>query len=60
MTVGTPRPAIPAASARPFRSLVAPLCLAQALVVRTGQRLAAPAERGAKSTPRGARSKAAR
>jgi DNA-binding MurR/RpiR family transcriptional regulator len=32
-------------SSRPFRSLVAPLCLAQALVVSTGQRLAAPAGR---------------
>ena len=30
-------------STRPFRSLVAPLCLAQALVVSTGQQLAAPA-----------------
>ena len=35
-------------SSRPFRSLVAPLCLAQALVVSTGQRLAAPAK-GAKA-----------
>jgi DNA-binding MurR/RpiR family transcriptional regulator len=30
-------------SSRPFRSLVAPLCLAQALVVSTGHRLAAGA-----------------
>jgi len=40
-------------SSRPFRSLVAPLCLAQALVVSTGQRLAAPAKR-AKTAKRGA------
>jgi DNA-binding MurR/RpiR family transcriptional regulator len=39
-------------SSRPFRSLVAPLCLAQALVVSTGQRLAAPAK-GAKKAGRG-------
>jgi DNA-binding MurR/RpiR family transcriptional regulator len=32
-------------SSRPFRSLVAPLCLAQALVVSTGQRLAAPTKK---------------
>ena len=36
-------------SSRPFRSLVAPLCLAQALVVSTGQRLAAPAKGSKKS-----------
>jgi len=47
-------------SSRPFRSLVAPLCLAQALVVHTGQRLAAPSERGAKPARRGSRGKAAR
>jgi DNA-binding MurR/RpiR family transcriptional regulator len=41
-------------SSRPFRSLVAPLCLAQALVVSTGQRLAAPAKRAKKSGRRGA------
>ena len=41
-------------SSRPFRSLVAPLCLAQALVVSTGQRLAAPAGREKKSARRGA------
>jgi len=40
-------------SSRPFRSLVAPLCLAQALVVSTGQRLAAPAGREKKSVRRG-------
>ena len=34
-------------SARPFRSLVAPLCLAQALVVSTGHQLAAAAPGGA-------------
>jgi len=39
-------------SSRPFRSLVAPLCLAQALVFSTGQRLAAPAK-GAKKAGRG-------
>ncbi|NRF70866.1 MurR/RpiR family transcriptional regulator [Aquincola sp. S2] len=42
-------------SSRPFRSLVAPLCLAQALVVSTGHRLAEqgsakPAARTAKTT----------
>ena len=41
-------------SSRPFRSLVAPLCLAQALVVSTGQRLAAPAGREKKAMRRGA------
>jgi len=41
-------------SSRPFRSLVAPLCLAQALVVSTGQRLAAPAKRATKAGRRGA------
>ena len=41
-------------SSRPFRSLVAPLCLAQALVVSTGQRLAAPAKGTKKSGRRGA------
>jgi DNA-binding MurR/RpiR family transcriptional regulator len=41
-------------SSRPFRSLVAPLCLAQALVVSTGQRLAAPAKRAKKSGRGGA------
>ena len=41
-------------SSRPFRSLVAPLCLAQALVVSTGQRLAAPAGREKKAARRGA------
>ena len=40
-------------SSRPFRSLVAPLCLAQALVVSTGQRLAAPAGREKKAVRRG-------
>jgi len=39
-------------SSRPFRSLVAPLCLAQALVVSTGQRLAAPAGREKQSARR--------
>jgi len=41
-------------SARPFRSLVAPLCLAQALVVSIGQRLAAPAKGAKKAVRRGA------
>jgi DNA-binding MurR/RpiR family transcriptional regulator len=36
------------ASTRPFRSLVAPLCLAQALVVSTGHQLAAGAGRPAR------------
>ena len=45
-------------SSRPFRSLVAPLCLAQALVVSTGQRLAAPAARDRKAGARGTRAKA--
>jgi len=40
-------------SSRPFRSLVAPLCLAQALVVSTGQRLATPAKRATKAGRRG-------
>ena len=40
-------------SSRPFRSLVAPLCLAQALVVSTGQRLAAPAKRTRKAARHG-------
>ena len=44
-------------SSRPFRSLVAPLCLAQALVVSTGQRLAAPAK-GEKKARRGGKGKA--
>ena len=44
-------------SSRPFRSLVAPLCLAQALVVSTGQRLAAPAK-GEKTARRGGKGKA--
>jgi len=39
-------------STRPFRSLVAPLCLAQALVVSTGHRLAAHGARGKPSGPR--------
>jgi len=39
-------------STRPFRSLVAPLCLAQALVVSTGHRLAAHSARGKPSGPR--------
>jgi DNA-binding MurR/RpiR family transcriptional regulator len=39
-------------SSRPFRSLVAPLCLAQALVVSTGQQLAAPSGREKKATGR--------
>ena len=42
-------------SSRPFRSLVAPLCLAQALVVSTGQRLAAPPKRAKKAARGGAR-----
>ncbi|MEO6362193.1 MAG: MurR/RpiR family transcriptional regulator [Caldimonas sp.] len=37
-------------STRPFRSLVGPMCLAQALVVATGQALAAPAKRKPAST----------
>ena len=41
-------------SSRPFRSLVAPLCLAQALVVGTGQALAAPTRREKHSARRGA------
>jgi DNA-binding MurR/RpiR family transcriptional regulator len=41
-------------SSRPFRSLVAPLCLAQALVVSIGQRLAAPAKGAKKAVRRGA------
>ncbi|MEO5882682.1 MAG: MurR/RpiR family transcriptional regulator, partial [Caldimonas sp.] len=41
-------------SSRPFRSLVAPLCLAQALVVSTGQRLARPAKASSKSRRGGA------
>ena len=40
-------------SSRPFRSLVAPLCLAQALVVATGQQLATPAGREEKAARRG-------
>ncbi|MCE9660144.1 MAG: MurR/RpiR family transcriptional regulator [Burkholderiales bacterium] len=40
-------------SSRPFRSLVAPLCLAQALVVSTGQYLASPAKQG-KTSRKGA------
>ena len=40
-------------TSRPFRSLVAPLCLAQALVVSTGQRLATPAKRATKAGRRG-------
>ena len=40
--------------ARPFRSLVAPLCLAQALVVSTGHRLAAPASGRSSRQRRGA------
>ena len=39
-------------STRPFRSLVAPLCLAQALVVSTGHQLAANASRGRQAKPR--------
>jgi DNA-binding MurR/RpiR family transcriptional regulator len=40
-------------SSRPFRSLVAPLCLAQALVVSTGHQLAAAAaRRKARRAPR--------
>ena len=45
-------------SSRPFRSLVGPLCLAQALVVSTGQRLASPAAHAGKRARRGARTKA--
>lgn len=44
-------------SSRPFRSLVAPLCLAQALVVSTGQHLAAPSGRDRKAMRRGAAGK---
>ncbi len=39
-------------SSRPFRSLVAPLCLAQALVVSTGHQLAAAATRRDRKAPR--------
>ena len=39
-------------SSRPFRSLVAPLCLAQALVVSTGHHLAGRVERRRPSRPR--------
>jgi len=39
-------------STRPFRSLVAPLCLAQAIVVSTGHQLAANTARGKPSRPR--------
>ena len=39
-------------SSRPFRSLVAPLCLAQALVVSTGHHLAGNVEKRRASTPR--------
>jgi DNA-binding MurR/RpiR family transcriptional regulator len=39
-------------STKPFRSLVAPLCLAQALVVSTGHQLAAAAARGGRAKPR--------
>ena len=38
-------------STRPFRSLVGPLCFAQALVVGTGHRLAAGAARGKRRAP---------
>ena len=38
-------------STRPFRSLVAPLCLAQALVVSTGHQLAAQATRSRRAKP---------
>jgi len=46
-------------STRPFRSLVAPLCLAQALVVSTGHHLAAGASgrRGAKSATKKSRTR---
>jgi len=39
-------------SSRPFRSLVAPLCLAQALVVSTGHQLAGTVEHRRAATPR--------
>jgi len=41
-------------SGQPFRSLVGPLCLAQALVVSTGHALAAPASAPAPKKPKGA------
>ena len=46
-------------SSRPFRSLVAPLCLAQALVVSTGQRLATPPRRASKAARQQGAAKAA-
>jgi len=39
-------------SSRPFRSLVAPLCLAQALVVSTGHQLAGTIEHRRAASPR--------
>jgi hypothetical protein len=44
-------------STRPFRSLVAPLCLAQALVVSTGHHLAKMAEQRGNGTARRRRTK---
>jgi DNA-binding MurR/RpiR family transcriptional regulator len=43
---------------RPFRSLVAPLCLAQALVVSTGHHLAGAVEKRRGRSPRGPRTAA--